>query len=271
MDYFLLFFFLVFFSLIGYLLGSILLGVIIAKRKSINIRSIGSGNVGSTNITRALGLKIGFITYSWDCAKSWIAILLSTLIYSATKNIFEEENTFINNGYIVYIAGFFTIVGHCFPIKYVFALFKNKFNFEFCKELKGGKGAATTSGYFMALSPWIFIICFILFWFFLAITRYVSVSSMCVIFLGFIFTTIPNLNFMYILDLGPELTIVPIGNSINNFINPIINYKMYQSYIYFNIILTLLIFILVTYMHRVNIQKLKSGSESKLGSKKNKK
>ncbi|MGL5640140.1 MAG: glycerol-3-phosphate acyltransferase [Mycoplasmoidaceae bacterium] len=271
MDYFLLFFFFMFFSIIGYLLGSVLLGVIIAKRRSINIRSIGSGNVGSTNITRAFGLKIGFLTYSWDCVKSWIAILLAALIYSATKNVFEEKNTFVNNGYIVYVAGFFAVVGHCFPINYVIALFKNKFHFEFCKELKGGKGAATTSGYFMALSPWIFIISFILFWILLGITRYVSVSSVTTIFIASIFTTIPNLNFMYILDLGPALTIVPIGNSIDNFINPKINYQMYQSYIYFNIIFTLLISALVTFMHRVNIEKLKNGIESKLGSNKNKK
>ena len=271
MDYFILFFFFIFFSVIGYLLGSVLLGVIISKRKRINIRSIGSGNVGSTNITRALGLKIGFITFSWDCVKSWIAIAFATLIYSATKNIFVEKNTFIDNGYIVYAGGLFAVVGHCFPIKYVITLFRNKFHFDFCKELKGGKGAATTAGFFMALSPWIFIFTFVLFWVFLAITRYVSVSSMCAIFFGFVFATVPNLNFMYMMDLGPDVTIVNVGNSVSNFTDPKINYQMFESYLYSNIVFTFFIFVLVTYMHKVNFKKLINGSESKLGSKKNKK
>ena len=85
MYYFILFFFFIFYSVIGYFLVCVLLGVIIANRNRINIRPLGSGSVGSTNMTRAVGLKIGFITFSWDCVKSWIAIAFATLIYSATK------------------------------------------------------------------------------------------------------------------------------------------------------------------------------------------
>ena len=87
-------------------------------------------------------------------------ILIVALIFNGVLNWgvgSAEKNTFIDNGYIVYAGGLFAVVGHCVPIKYVITLFRNKFHFDFCKELKGGKGAATTAGFFMALSPWIFI------------------------------------------------------------------------------------------------------------------
>ena len=46
---------------------------------------------------------------------------------------------------------------------------------------------------------------------------------MCAIFFGFVFATVPNLNFMYMMDLGPDVTIVNVGNSVSNFTDPTIN------------------------------------------------
>ncbi len=271
MDYFLLFCFSIIFSIIGFLLGSVLFGPIFSKIKNIDLRAEGSKNVGSTNVTRVMGIKIGIITYLWDSVKSWIAIFLSLLIYYSYKGYYENINTFEQSGYIIYLSGFFAIIGHCFPLKYLFHLIKNKFNFQICQELKGGKGAASTAGFFMALSPWIFIICFLFFWIMLLITKYVSVSSMSAIFLGFIMTFIPNLNFLYMLNLNYNFSIVSgVNDSIKNFYNPFINFQNLTQYIYFVSTLSLLINIIVIYKHKDNIKRLINKEESKIGKKKNK-
>ncbi|MGL4647116.1 MAG: glycerol-3-phosphate acyltransferase [Mycoplasmoidaceae bacterium] len=268
MDYFILFSFALIFSIIGYLLGSILFGPLFSKRKNIDLKSMGSKNVGATNVTRVLGIKIGALTYLWDSVKSWIAIFLSLLIYVGIKNTFEDINNFTNNAYIIYTAGLFTIIGHCFPIEYLFHLFKNKFDFKKCEEFRGGKGAASTAGFFMAVSPWIFIIAFLMFWIILGIVRYVSVSSILAIIASVIMSLIPNLNFLYMLNLGGDLTIISgVNDSITNFYKPFINYESYSQYIFYVFSMALLMATIVIYKHKENIRRLINKEESKIGKK----
>ncbi|GHU31521.1 hypothetical protein FACS1894166_03130 [Bacilli bacterium] len=54
---------------------------------------------------------------------------------------------------LVYLAGTFAVIGHCYPIKYVMALFKFKGDKEQARKYKGGKGVATAGGVLFAVSP----------------------------------------------------------------------------------------------------------------------
>lgn len=145
--------------IIGYLLGNILFGLLASKIKHVDLRAVGSGNVGATNTSRALGKKIGILVLLCDMLKGWLAVtiasvLYQTLGYSIICGIDKPNNDYyIKYGTLIYLAGFFAIIGHCFPIFYIVALFKFKFNFEEAKKYSGGKGAAATAGVFAAISP----------------------------------------------------------------------------------------------------------------------
>jgi len=43
----------------AYLIGSIPSGLLLARARGIDIRDFGSGNIGATNVSRALGKKLG--------------------------------------------------------------------------------------------------------------------------------------------------------------------------------------------------------------------
>jgi glycerol-3-phosphate acyltransferase PlsY len=53
----------------------------------------------------------------------------------------------------IYLAGIGTVIGHCFPITYLIAIFKFKFDLKKCDLYKGGKGVASTGGLLFAISP----------------------------------------------------------------------------------------------------------------------
>ncbi len=109
----------------AYLLGSIPTGLVLARFVGgVDIRTTGSGNIGATNVSRALGWKVGVLTLVGDCCKGLIPVLL------AQKLGFTE-------GWIA-LAGFAAFAGHVYT---VFLRFK------------GGKGVATALGVFLALAP----------------------------------------------------------------------------------------------------------------------
>jgi len=135
--------------LICYLLGSIPTAYIIGKINNIDIRMFGSGNVGATNVYRILGKKWGILTFSIDFLKGLIPI------YIFIKNNYEP--------YIVILAGIFIVLGH------IFTPFLN---------FKGGKGVATSTGIFMAITPKTLIISLIVFAIIVSISRYVSLATL---------------------------------------------------------------------------------------------
>ena len=111
--------------IIGYLLGSVPSAYIVTKlRKSTDIRRLGGGNVGATNVMHQVGIWEGAIVLVADLAKGSVAILLGEAL-GASQPWFLA-------------AGFGAVLGHCFPIYIGF---------------RGGRGAATAIGVFLALSP----------------------------------------------------------------------------------------------------------------------
>lgn len=134
----------------GYLLGSIPFGIFMAKLfGGADIRSSGSGNIGATNVARVVGPAAGILTLLLDAAKGWFAVWLAArLMHGETLGMV--------------LAGFFAMLGHCFPIWLRF---------------RGGKGVATAAGVFLSLCPSALLAALILFLLVVGFWRYVSLGS----------------------------------------------------------------------------------------------
>lgn len=256
------------FTLIGYAFGNVLFGLILSKIKKQDLRTTGSGNVGATNALRAFGATAAFLVYVVDMFKGWLAVFISIIIYKYWTPQFITNNLdYSKYGFIVYFAGLGTILGHCFPILYVIKLFITKFNFQECKKYSGGKGAAATSGFFLAISPWVFLIAFSIFMIVFFICRYVSVSSIIGIIGGTLLFLIPQLDFLYMLDLidANILNVPPIGNFNELYF---VTYLNNWEYIITIFSISALISIIVVWKHKPNLIKLRNGEEKKLFSSK---
>ncbi len=256
------------FMIMGYLMGSILFGAILSKVFHLDIKSKGSGNLGSTNVLRTCGPIAGLITFIWDSMKGWLAVFFSSLIL---VNAVDLVGDISKVGYIIYLGGFFAIIGHCYPLHFLYFLFKFKFDVNRANEYHGGKGAATSAGVCLAISPWIYLICFATFWIVLFITKYVSLSSMISIGLGFILMLIPSLDYFYMLNiLGNDNCILKIGSVSHEFMNPTINFKEHWDYLFFCFVFMFFMWALVVYKHKDNILRLLNRSENKMFQKKHK-
>lgn len=116
-------------AVVSYLLGSINCGVIISRDKyGRDIRESGSGNAGATNMLRTYGKKAAILTFSGDVLKTVVAVIVGRLCL----------------GYLgAFIAGFFCILGHAYPIFFKF---------------KGGKGVVCISTMCLLTNPGVFLI-----------------------------------------------------------------------------------------------------------------
>jgi acyl phosphate:glycerol-3-phosphate acyltransferase len=155
--------------IIGYLLGSVPFGLLAGLIKGVDIRKVGSGNIGATNSVRALGKTWGAVVFILDLVKGAIPVWIAAYMIASPTPIFTREAFMI-------LAGLAAVIGHMFPIYIGF---------------KGGKGAATGLGVLLGITPNLFIIALIYVVLCMAITRYVSVTSMsgvlllCVLMLAF--------------------------------------------------------------------------------------
>lgn len=146
--------------IISYLLGSISSAVIISKIISgKDIREEGSGNAGATNMLRVHGKWAGALTLIIDVLKGVLAILAAMLL-----NILLEKNApeSIFCGDLIYIAGFFVVLGHDFPVFFKF---------------KGGKGVATSLGIALMLNWQVGLIVLAGALAVMLLSRYVSLGS----------------------------------------------------------------------------------------------
>ncbi|QHM15445.1 glycerol-3-phosphate 1-O-acyltransferase PlsY [Bacillus subtilis] len=135
--------------ILAYLIGSIPSGLIMGKlAKGIDIREHGSGNLGATNAFRTLGVKAGSVVIAGDILKGTLATALPFLMHVDIHPL---------------LAGVFAVLGHVFPI---FAKFK------------GGKAVATSGGVLLFYAPLLFITMVAVFFIFLYLTKFVSLSSM---------------------------------------------------------------------------------------------
>ena len=145
---------------IGYLLGSLNFSIIVVQLvRGKDIRTMGSRNAGLTNTYRCCGPACAGLTLIGDLLKGVVAVALARLVAGWLKVGFLPDN---DVHYIGYIAAFFAIVGHVFPVYYGF---------------KGGKGVLVGAASFIALDFRVFIALLAIFIVTLALCKYVSLSS----------------------------------------------------------------------------------------------
>ena len=209
--------------IVGYCFGLIQTAFIIGKIKHIDIRNYGSGNSGTTNAMRVMGKKVGFITYFADALKATIPLIV---FYFLATYVWKFEDSLVMV-YMLYL-GFGVIIGH---------------NFPFYMNFKGGKGIAATSGLMLGLgviNPLFVIVGLLSFFIPLIITKYVSLSSICLC-IGFLVQVVIYAN------IG---TIPTEGHVVEIYI------------------LSAIIAIVAVLRHYSNIKRLLSGTERKIGQKK---
>jgi glycerol-3-phosphate acyltransferase PlsY len=135
--------------LFAYLAGSIPIGVLLARLKGKDPRKTGSGNIGATNVMRSAGKVLGIITLIGDILKGFIPTFVAMRLGMPV--------------FIIALVGFAVFLGHLFPVFLKF---------------KGGKGVATGAGVFLAISPPVILISFIIFIIVFLIWKYVSAGSL---------------------------------------------------------------------------------------------
>lgn len=141
---------------VAYLVGGIPIGLMVGRARGVDLTKVGSGNIGASNVMRALGVKLGLVV--------WVADLLKGLL-----PVIWARPALVNPGILekpfAYLAGvgFAAVVGHCFS-PYLL--------------LRGGRGVSTALGATLGLDWRVGLIAFGIWLFFVAVTRYISLSSM---------------------------------------------------------------------------------------------
>ncbi|PEM10714.1 glycerol-3-phosphate 1-O-acyltransferase PlsY [Bacillus pseudomycoides] len=193
---------------LGYFLGSLNTAVIVGKIYGKDIRNHGSKNAGLTNTLRVLGKSAAVFVLAGDILKGIIAcfigLFLSVYFYSG------EAKDCVS----LLAAGAGAIIGHNWPIYFRF---------------KGGKGALTAIAVLFMIDWVMALLCLGSFVIIVALTRYVSLGTVCATILVAFISFIPV-----------------FGNTL-----------------YFYIFACLMAFIVV-FKHMENIQRLLSGTENKL-------
>lgn len=193
--------------LAAYLIGSIPSALWVGKLfYGIDIRQHGSGNAGATNVIRVFGYKAGVPVMIFDIFKGWLAVQLAVWI---NPGDFTGDPLI----YLRVIMGIAAVIGHVFP---VFAGFR------------GGKGVGTFAGVGIALFPLALLIVLGVFIVVLAITHYVSLSSI-------------------------------IGSLVFPFAAILIEHQQNPALV----ALSLMVAIFIPFTHRKNIRRLLKGEENK--------
>lgn len=142
---------------IAYLIGSINTSMLVSAFFGKDVRSEGSGNAGATNTLRVFGKGAAAVVMIGDALKGVIAVLIAQFL----MDFFAVEG---NAGMPAYVAGFFAVLGHNFPIYFSF---------------KGGKGITTSAAVIFMLDWQIGLIVLIVALVVMALSRYVSLGSCC--------------------------------------------------------------------------------------------
>lgn len=146
----------------AYLLGSIPTGYVLVRFfRHQDIRGVGSGNIGATNVLRTGSKGLGAATFLLDmlkgCAAVWLAEAVWSWILVGTYTVPQMPLRDFEA-----VGALFAVIGHMFPVWLRF---------------KGGKGVATGFGVFLVASPWSALAAITVFFIVLALSRYVSLSS----------------------------------------------------------------------------------------------
>lgn len=238
-------------AIVGYLIGSVNTAIIVTKvvTKGGNIKEMGSGNAGFTNVLRCVGKGPAIVTIVCDFLKAVISVLLSIPIYSLCVALISslsqgeyaelfvlQNHTLILEGSEIckYVAGFFCILGHMFPIYF---------------KLQGGKGVVAAIGMIAVLDWRTFLIILGLFLIIFAFSKIISLGSLICAALY-----------------GPVTFVVTYFFTYKPSLDTATQYSM--SYVFAVSVLALLTGIIVIVKHHQNIGRLIRGEEKKITAKK---
>jgi glycerol-3-phosphate acyltransferase PlsY len=208
-------------ALVAYLLGSIPTGFLVAKSRGLDIRRVGSGNIGATNVFRTLGRPAGLFVLLADALKGWLAVTVAATLLC---DWFFPDAGSLSREWFHILAALCAVLGH---------------NYTCWLYFKGGKGIATSAGVLAALVPVALLIILGIWLILVALTRYVSLASICAS------ATLPLATWLTpaILGQGPgeraraaTLTIITGGLAV-----------------------------LAIYKHKANIKRLLNGTENRIG------
>jgi glycerol-3-phosphate acyltransferase PlsY len=193
---------------LGYLLGSFNTAVIVGKIYGKDIRSHESKNAGLTNTLRVLGKSAAVSVLVGDILKGIIACLIG--MFLGVYFYLGEAKDCVS----LLAAGAGVVIGHNWPVYFWF---------------KGGKGALTAVAVLFMVDWVMALLCLGFFVIIVALTRYVSLGTICATMLFATISFIPT-----------------FGNTL-----------------YFYIFACIMAF-MVIFTHMENIQRLLSGTENKL-------
>lgn len=161
--------------ILSYLFGSLNSAIIVCRvLKHKDIRDYGSNNAGLTNVLRVFGKGPAVATLLCDLAKGVLAVVICRLVVTNGFGVtFFHDDKFIG-----YLAGFFVMLGHIFPVFYGF---------------HGGKGVLIAATTLIAIDPLTCAFSLAVFAIVLAATKYVSVGSICAAIAYPVFTPIVQL------------------------------------------------------------------------------
>ena len=142
--------------LIGYFLGCINGALLVSKYiLHDDVRNHGSGNAGLTNFYRVFGGKLTIVVVLCDMLKAVCAVLLGQFLMGHIAGWFVLGK---------YVAGLACMLGHMFPCMFHF---------------KGGKGILSGGAIALTMDWRIALVVWGLFILLVALTRMVSVGSLC--------------------------------------------------------------------------------------------
>ena len=205
---------------LAYLIGSIPFSFLLVKLVAgKDVREFGSRNVGATNAARTAGRGVGIVALLLDIAKGYGAVALARWLvmrpeWPFTPGVLPWQSREM----WIALAGLIAVLGHMYPLWLRF---------------HGGKGVATATGVFLALSPIVVAAAILVFAIVLLLFRYVSLASIVSA------ASIP-LFFRYLAHEAP----------------------------FWHIVVSIAIAIAVIVKHHSNIARIVGGSERKLGQKK---
>jgi len=120
----------------AYLLGSVPWGVILTRIfGDVDVRAAGSKNIGAYNVFRVAGKRLGLMTLGGDLLKGAIPVLVGISWFGISD---------WNGEVLVCLVALSAFAGHLFPVFLGF---------------KGGKGVATAAGCILVISPFVFLVC----------------------------------------------------------------------------------------------------------------
>lgn len=149
-----IYFYYILLAVASYFIGNLTWGRMVGKAHHDDITKHGSGNPGTLNVWRTYGFWSGILTFFLDMFKAIVPTLTAYLLFDHIGG---------NSEIALYIAGFFVVLGHIFPVIHKF---------------KGGKGIATSIGVFFVANWWVALIAFVVMMVLMILIKYGFISTL---------------------------------------------------------------------------------------------